>query len=424
MSNQFPTMHILRQKFPRTKVADISSEVLRETVGKLPGDMTGKKIAVTAGSRGIHRINVIVRSVVEALKQKGAHPFIIPAMGSHGGATAEGQAGVLETLGITESYCGAPIRSSMETVEIGTTSCGVPVYMDRYAYESDGVVLINRIKTHTDFKSDIESGLMKMAAIGLGKHAQALALHTQGIHGIRDVMKRVSNVVLESGKIVLGVGVVENAYDETALIEAILPADIYAREAELLNISKQMMPSLPVGEIDLLIVDEVGKNYSGTGMDTNIIGRMSILNEREPEAPNVKYIFARSLSEATHGNALGIGLADLTTKKVLKQIDFRVTNENVITSSFLSRGKIPMVLDNDKAAIEAALRANWGVDRSQARIVRISNTLELEHLMVSESLLDEVRGKQHVEILGPASMTFDMSGNLLPEEIGPYDKSI
>jgi hypothetical protein len=410
----FPKMIKLRQTFPRPVIENIEEKVKTEMNCAFQSNLNGLTIAVTAGSRGIRNIDLITKTTVEWLISKGALPFIIPAMGSHGGATPEGQKEVLASLGITEELCGAPIKSSMEVIEIGQTDDGTPVYMDRSAYEADGVMLINRIKTHTDFKSDIESGLVKMAAIGLGKHAQALHLHSHGIIGIRDIMKEVSSLVLASGKIIGGIGILENAFDETAHIEAIPAAQIFAREKELLLQSKEMMPKLPVEQIDLLIVDEIGKNFSGTGMDTNIIGRMRILGETEPASPTIKYIFARDLSEKTHGNALGIGLADITTQKLFNKIDFKVTNENVATSTFVSRAAVPIVMENDKSALETAFRAIWGVEDLLTRIVHIPNTLDVEHLWISESLIPEVSGLAHVEICGELEeMRFDESNHLL-----------
>ncbi len=380
----------------------------------------GMRIAITAGSRGIANIARIITAVVAELKRYGAVPFIVPAMGSHGGATAEGQVEVLESLGITEANCGAPIRSSMDTVEIGATPDGVPVYMDRYAYEADGVVLVARIKLHTDFKSPvgIESGIVKMAAIGLGKHVQALLLHSYGVHGIRDIMPEVGKVVLKSGHIVFGLGIVENASEETAVLEAIEPSRIYEREQELLKQSAELFPWLPIDKLDILFVDWIGKNFSGTGMDTNIIGRMRIQGTPEPEFPNIKYVIAGDLSEESHGNALGIGLADLTTSRLVNKIDRRVMNENVITSTFLHRAAIPIVLDNDRAAIEAALRANWNVPQDQVRIARIYSTLHLEHLYVSEAVYESVRSLSGVTAEGTFEpLAFDEAGNLLPFQI-------
>lgn len=392
---------------------------MREQLARvLPPDLAGKRIAVTAGSRGIRNIALVLRTVVAALRARGACPFLVPAMGSHGGATAPGQVEVLESLGVTEAYCGAPIESSMEVVPLGTAGEGVPVYMDRHAHHADGIVLVNRVKAHTDFHGRWESGLMKMSVIGLGKQTQALALHGLGMYGLREVVPQVARFVLGSGKILCGLALVENAYDETAHIEALLPDQIPDREPDLLALSKRWMPRLPVDDIDLLIIDEMGKNFSGTGMDTNLIGRMRILGEPEPASPRVKYLLVRDLSEATHGNAAGIGLADLTTRRLFEKIDIRVTNENVATATTLARAAIPIVLDNDRAAVETALRANWGVAPEAARIVHIANTLDVEHVRVSEALRGEVQDAECFEILGDRQpLRFDPEGGLVDAPI-------
>ena len=391
---EFPKVVKVRQKFPRPRVESVEA-ALREQLGReeiASAIRPGMSVALTAGSRGIAEIDGILRSLVAILKEMGAEPFIVPSMGSHGGATAEGQVEILESLGVTEEFCGAPIRSSMEVVELGETERGVPVYMDRIASEADGVVLVNRIKAHTDFRSNIESGLMKMASIGLGKHEQALALHGYGVEGIRDFMVEVGDEVLESGHILFGVATVENAYDEPAIIEAIPAAEIHEREAELLAEYMRMMPGLPVSDIDVLYVDSLGKNYSGTGMDTNVIGRFRILGVEEPETPAVKYVIVGDISEESHGNALGVGLADLTTRRLADQIEHKAMNANVVTSTFIERAKVPMVLASDEEALQTAVRCNWGVPPEETRFVRIPNTLHLEYLYVSENLVDEVLG--------------------------------
>ena len=409
----FPKVVKVRQKFPRPRVEDIEA-ALREQLELEEISSTvrpGMSVALTAGSRGIAEIDGILRGLVTILKEMGAEPFIVPAMGSHGGATAEGQVEILKSLGVTEEFCGAPIRSSMEIVELGETGRGVPVYMDRIASEADGVVLVNRIKAHTDFRSTIESGLLKMASIGLGKHKQALALHGYGVVGIRDFMAEVGEKVLKSGHILFGVGVVENAYDEPAIVEAIPPQDIPRREAELLAEYMGMMPGLPVSDIDLLYVDALGKNYSGTGMDTNVIGRFRILGVDEPESPRVKYVIVGDISRESHGNALGMGLADLTTRRLAEQVDRKAMNANVITSTFVERAKVPMVLENDREALETAVRCNWGVSPEETRFVRIPNTLHLEYLYVSENLVDEVLRKADAEVVGdPEELRFDTDG--------------
>jgi hypothetical protein len=403
----------IRQKFPRPRVENVD-EVLREQLGReeIASEIRpGMSVALTAGSRGIAEINVILRSLVAILKEMGAEPFIVPSMGSHGGATAEGQVEILESLGVTEEFCGAPIRSSMEVVELGETERGVPVYMDRIASEADGVVLVNRIKAHTDFRSSIESGLLKMASIGLGKHKQALALHGYGVEGIRDFMVEVGDKVLESGHILFGVGIVENAYDEPAIIEAIPTAEIHEREAELLAEYMEMMPGLPVSNIDVLYVDALGKNYSGTGMDTNVIGRFRILGVDEPETPAVKYVIVGDISKESHGNALGVGLADLTTRRLADQIERNAMNANVVTSTFIERAKVPMVLASDEEALQTAVRCNWGVEPEDTRFVRIPNTLHLEYLYISEGMVDEALRNAEVEVVGdPGELRFDPDG--------------
>ena len=412
---EFPKVVRVRQKFPRPRVENVDA-TLREQLGREEISSTikpGMSVALTAGSRGVARIDTILRSLVQILRDMGAEPFIVPSMGSHGGATAEGQVEILESLGVTEEFCGAPIRSSMEVVELGKTERGTPVYMDRIASEADGVVLVNRVKAHTDFRSSIESGLMKMASIGLGKHEQALALHGYGVEGIRDYMVEVGDSVLESGHILFGVATVENAYDEPAILEAIPAARIHGREEELLAEYMGMMPALPVSDIDVLFVDSLGKNYSGTGMDTNVIGRFRILGVDEPETPAVKYIVVGDVSEESHGNALGIGLADLTTRRVADRVERKAMNANVITSTFIERAKVPMVLASDEEAIETAVRCNWGVPPEETRFVRIPNTLHLEYLYVSESMVEEVLANADTEVTGdPEDLRFDPEGNL------------
>jgi hypothetical protein len=410
---RFPKVVKVRQDFPRPRVEEVG-EALREQCGREEIKSRiepGMEVAITAGSRGISGIDNILRSLVQILKDAGARPFIIPAMGSHGGATAEGQVEILRSLGVTEESLGAEIRSSMEVVELGETESGVPVFMDRIASEADGIIVVGRIKKHTDFRSEIESGLLKMSAIGLGKHAQALALHAHGVKGIKDYMVEAGRMVFSSGKVLFGVGIVENAYEETAMIESIPPERVVEREAELLEESARLMPKLPVSEIDLLFVDELGKNFSGTGMDTNVIGRFRIPGVEEPESPRVKYLIVSDVSEAAHGNALGVGLADLTTRRLFEKINYEAMNQNVLTSTFLERAKIPMILESDREALEAAMRCNWGVEPEDTRFVRIPNTLHLRYLYLSENLLEEALANGNVEVVEEAAEAeFDEDG--------------
>jgi Lactate racemase N-terminal domain len=424
---QFPKVVKVRQDFPRPRVEDVG-EALREQCAReeiRSRIEPGAEVAITAGSRGIAGIDNVLRSLVGILKDAGAKPFLIPAMGSHGGATAEGQVEILRSLGVTEESVGAEIRSSMEVVEIGKTEGGVPVYMDRIASEADGIVVVGRIKQHTDFRSGVESGLLKMSSIGLGKHAQALALHAHGVKGIRDYMVEAGKVVYGSGKVLFGVGIVENAYEETAMVEAIPPERVAEREKELLEESANLMPRLPVSEIDVLFVDELGKNFSGTGMDTNVVGRFRILGVEEPESPDVKYLIVGDVSEASHGNALGVGLADFTTRRLFEKVDYEAMNQNVLTSTFVERAKIPMVMENDREALEAALRCNWGVEPEDTRFIRIPNTLHLRYAYLSENLLDEALANGNVEVVEEAAeLDFDENGNLASFDAGDEEQTV
>jgi hypothetical protein len=424
---EFPKVVKVRQDFPRPRVDDVGA-ALRGQCGReeiRARIESGAEVAITAGSRGIAGIDGILRSLVEILKEAGASPFIVPAMGSHGGATAEGQVEILRSLGVTEESVGAEIRSSMEVVEIGETRSGVPVFMDRLASEADGVVVVGRIKQHTDFRSDVESGLFKMSSIGLGKHAQALALHAHGVKGIRDYMVEAGEKVFASGKVLFGVGIVENAYEETAIMEAIPPERVAEREAELLRESANLMPRLPVSDIDVLFVDELGKNFSGTGMDTNVVGRFRILGVEEPESPSAKYLIVGDVSEASHGNALGIGLADFTTRRLFEKVDHEAMNQNVLTSTFVERAKIPMVMENDREALKAALRCNWGVEPEDTRFVRIPNTLHIRYVYLSENLLEEAVANGNVEVVEDAAeLAFDEDGNLKPFEAGDEEQTV
>jgi hypothetical protein len=271
----------------------------------------------------------------------------------------------------------------------------------------------------------VESGLLKMASIGLGKHAQALALHAHGVKGIRDYMVEAGKVVYGSGKVLFGVGIVENAYEETAIIEAIPPERVAEREAELLEESANLMPKLPVSDIDVLFVDELGKNFSGTGMDTNVVGRFKILGVEEPESPDVKYLIVGDVSEASHGNALGVGLADFTTRRLFEKIDYEAMNQNVLTSTFVERAKIPMVMENDREALEAAVRCNWGVEPEDTRFVRIPNTLHLRYAYLSENLLDEALANGNVEVVEDAAgLGFDDNGNLMHFDAGDEEQTV
>ena len=410
---KLPNIVKVKQHFTGPSVSNIEKKIAAE-FSKRTIDMKirpGMEIAITAGSRGIANIARIIRATVMEVKKRGAMPFIVPAMGSHGGAKAEGQIEVLKSLGVTESYCDAPIRATMDVVKLAETTAGVPVYMDKIAFHSDGVILINRIKAHTDFSSKVESGLMKMASIGLGNHKQALAIHERGVIGLREHMPYVAAEIFKSGKVLMGIGLVENAFEETAEIEVIPVEKIAEREPQLLVLSKKLFPRLPIDRLDILFIDKMGKNYSGSGMDTNVIGRVRIDGEQEPALPSYQQIIVSDLSEESHGNSTGIGLADLTTTRLFNKIDLQKMNENVITSRFLKRASIPMVLPSDRDAIETAIKCGWDVQPEKVRFMRIPNTLHLEELYVSEALVPELERMATIEIIGtPSPMEFNEFG--------------
>lgn len=398
----------IRQQFARESLADIEQTVHQQIAAKL-NIAPGASIAITVGSRGINNIARIAKATVEAVKAKGGNPFIIPAMGSHGGATAEGQREILASYNVTEEAMGCPIRSSMDVVKI-ESDLEMSVFMDKHAYESDGVILLNRIKPHTAYHGEFESGLVKMSVIGLGKERLASEIHTYGIYGLKTLLPQAGRVVLASGKIILGVGIVENAYDETAIIEALTPQEIITREPELLAIAKDLMPSFPLNEIDVLIIDQIGKNISGSGMDPNVIGRMRINGEADPDFPNVKVIVITDLTEPSHGNACGIGLADVTTKRLLNKIDWDATYMNAVTSGFYEHSMLPVVAETDQQAFEWGIRASHDPHRPK-RIVRIKDTLHVSEMYVSEAALEEV--KDRVEIIKEAGDLFDAQGALI-----------
>lgn len=400
----------IRQRFDNTSIENIDRAVAQELSSDKLQFAPGARIAITSGSRGVANIACITRAVVDAVKARGGVPFIIPAMGSHGGATAEGQREILDSYGINEETMGCPVRSSMEVVEIDNGGLELPLFMDQQAYESDGVILINRIKPHTAFHGDYESGLVKMSVIGLGKERLASAIHSFGIYGLKTLMPKAGRRILAMGKILLGVGIVENAYDETAIIEAMTPDEILQREPELLAIAKGLLPSFPVNDIDVLVVDQIGKNISGSGMDPNIIGRMRIRGEPEPESPAIKSIVITDLTDASHGNACGIGLADVTTRRLADKVDWQVTYMNGVTSGFYEHFMMPIVAATDAQALEWGVRASHD-PRKPKKIVRIKDTLHLGEMYVSDAALEEVRDK--VEIISEPISLFDREGSLI-----------
>ena len=399
----------IRQQFAREALADIEETVHQQVTAKLK-IAPGANIAITVGSRGVANIARIAKATAEAVKACGGAPFIIPAMGSHGGATAEGQREILASYGVTEDAMGCPIRSSMEVAEIDSTGLEMRIFMDKFGYESDGVILLNRIKPHTAFHADYESGLVKMSVIGLGKQRLADEIHTFGVHGLTTIMPAAARRIFSTGKVVLGVGIVENAYDDTAIIEALTPDEILTREPELLRTAKQLMPSFPLRDIDVLIVDKLGKNISGSGMDPNVIGRMKVPGTPEPEYPKTKVIVVTDITDASHGNACGIGLADVTTRRLLNKVDWDATYTNAVTSGFYEHSMLPVVAATDKQAFEWGIRASHDPYKPK-NIIRIKDTLHVSEMYVSEPALNEVRDR--VEIISEPMNLFDSEGSLI-----------
>ena len=418
----FPKMVRVRQHFDAPILTDLPAAIHVEfdRIDAASVIHSGDAVAITAGSRGVANIATAVKATVDYLKDLGANPFVVPAMGSHGGATAEGQRNVLEHYGITETTIGAPVKATMEVVELGKISHAgadaLPVFMDRYAAEADHVVPLNRIKAHTDFNGSIESGIVKMMVIGLGKQQGANFYHRAFFqYGSEHVITAVGGFILDTGKIAFGLGLIENAYEQTAKAVAIPAAHLIQTERELLVEAKSLMGRLPFDALDLLIVDLAGKNISGTGMDTNIIGRMMQNFEPEPLKPQILRIFVRDLTEETDGNATGIGLADFTTTRLVEQIDRHATYMNSITALGPQKSKIPFYYDTDREAIEVALKTIGLTQPENARVIRIESTLRLTELDISEVLLKDAQLHSNLEVVGGVQpFAFDETDNLLP----------
>jgi len=413
-----PDMIRLRQTFDRTRIMDIPGAVQAE-LKKLALEKRvrpGQRIALTGGSRGIANIALILKSAADYVKSIGGRPFVFPAMGSHGGATAVGQTAMLTHYQVTEAFTGAPVLSSMDAVEISRTQDGVPVFIDKNASEADGIIVVNRIKPHTKFKAPIESGLMKMMAIGMGKQKGAEYYHKAAIqYTFPKIIVDAGREVLKKAPILCGLGLVENGYDQTAVIAALLPEELEEREKELLVLAKEMMPRLPFNEIDLLIIDEMGKDISGTGIDPNVTGRNRDILGVFPHPVNARRIFVGDLTPSSGGNAIGIGFADVTTKRLVDKIDRGSTYMNCITAVSLEKAAIPMHFETDRECIEVALGSVGLIPPKRSRIVRIKNTLQLDEVEVSEIYKDDIPNRPGLEILeGPHSLPFDARGNLVP----------
>jgi len=413
----FPRLATIRQSVPTAPLADVARAV-RDELSRIELGARikpGARIAVAAGSRGITDYALIVGTVVAELKRLGTAPFIFPAMGSHGGATAEGQRGVLAEWGITEERMGCPIHSSMEVVQVGATESGIPVFCDAAAFASDGIIVVNRVKIHTDFHGPTESGLTKMLAIGLGKRQGAEPIHAHGTHGLREEIPRAAAIHLAKSPILCGVAIVEDGAHNVSHVQAVPAQDIPREEPKILERSRALLAKLPVDACDLLIVDRMGKDISGAGMDNNVLGRMLIDGEPEPAAPRVGLVAVLRLTEATHGNATGLGFADLTTQQLLDATDEEITRINIATSGFLRRGVVPPAEPSDRAAVERALELlKSRTNGSGPTVLRIRDTLSLSELKVSENLLPELLARPGIELLAEAQeLAFRRDGSLV-----------
>ena len=412
-----PTLYPVKQRLPKGDPLDIGQTLDAEwrRLG-LAEQVRGKRIALGFGSRGIASIDLVARKLVALVKKSGGQPFIVPAMGSHGGGTPAGQIEVLDGLGISETTMGCPIHATMEVVDKGMTPVGLPAYIDKNVAEADGLIITNRTKVHTDFHGPHESGLLKMLAIGLGKERGALSIHQRAVIGLRDYMPVVAKHLLGSINFVAGFGIVEDGYHAVAQLEGFTADTVVAGDQRLLQRSRELMPSLPVDEIDVLIIDEMGKDISGAGMDTNIIGRWMVEGEPEPESPRIKRIAILDLTPASHGNATTYGLADFMSRQLFDKIDFPITMKNMFTSGFLKRCRMPLVFENDEETIKAALFDAFRADPSQcanARVVRIKNTLALENLWVSANIAAELNGRDTVTVSDKAASLAFAAGALV-----------
>ncbi len=410
-----PRMVALETAFDRPVLADVA-QALRDKLrasGVLGAIRPGMKVAVGTGSRGITNLPLVTRTLLDELKKAGAQPFLFPAMGSHGGATPEGQTAVLARMGFTEKTMGVPIRATMEVVQVGSTPDGLPAFVDAIAAQAEGIIVVNRIKPHTSFRGKIESGLSKMIVIGVGKQKGAETCHNLGYGRMEQNLLAMCRVTVASGKILFGVGLIENAYHETCRIEVVPAAKVEAQEPLLLAEARKLMPIVPLSPLDVLIIDEVGKDISGAGFDPNVVGRYAtadvVLTDRDPRITRIAVLDVTAVSD---GNSTGLGNADFTTERVFRKFNLIETYCNLLTSTTTTGAKIPMILRNDRQAIQAAIKICLIADPKKVRLVRIKNTLSLDRILISENLVEEARRKPGTKSVGKAAaMVFDADGN-------------
>lgn len=409
-----PNMVKIRQEFDRTRLENVAAEVRkslerREILGNLRPGMT---VAVAVGSRGISNHALIVRETVRFLRDHGARPFIVSSMGSHGGATAEGQRAILEGYGIREEYCGCPVKAGTDCALIGYTGDGSPVYIDRYAAEADGIVLVNRIKPHTAFRGPYESGLMKMMAIGLGKQKGAETCHAAGFENMAENIPRFAAAVLKNCNILAGIAMLENAYDETREVIALAADEIPEQEPELLERAKRYMPRILVDHVDLLVVGQIGKNFSGDGMDPNIAGTFA--TKCASGGLNTKRVAVLDISDESHGNGVGFGMADVSTRRAYEKFDFEMSYPNALTCLVSQVVKVPMIFDSDQLCLKAGIKLCAGIEHRNARVVYIHNTLKLGEIYISANLVPQAEAVEGITVAGEERpMEFDGNGNLI-----------
>lgn len=405
---QLPKMVKVRQKFRTPQIADVAGEVKKaiKEAGVLSRINEDDRVAIAVGSRGVADLPILVRETVAAVMEAGGNPFIVPAMGSHGGATAEGQIDVLLQLGISEESVGAPILSSMEVIKLDELPNGLPVYIDKLAYESDKIIVINRIKPHTAFRGPVESGLMKMITIGLGKQKGAEAAHAYSFKYMAEHVPEMAKISLTKAPIIFGLATIENAYDKPAKIVAVPAEELEEAEPGLLLEAKSLMPKIHFDSMDVLIVNELGKDISGDGMDPNITGNFA--TPYATGGPDVKRTVVLGLTEKTHGNANGIGMADMTTKAVMNEIEWEKGYANALTSTVTDVVKLPMFLDTQELAVKAAIKTCNAFDLNKVRVVRIQNTLEIGEIWISESMMEEALKNKNIEVLSePEELALD-----------------
>ena len=413
MSNNsnFPLIRCVHQIIKTPSIVDLEGELRGKLIeyGLKNAVKPNDTVAITAGSRGINHLNTILKTLVDYLKELKASPFIVPAMGSHGGGTAEGQLQILMDYGITEEEMGCPIKASMDVIEIGESEFGYPVYLDRHASLADKIIVVNKIKSHSKLLGDVESGLSKMCLIGLGKHRGAKLYHRLiDRYGWPRVIKSLLKLILKNAPIICGIAIIQNINNETAQLHVLHPEEFITKEPELLRNYKELTEHLPFKDIDLLIVDEMGKNIFGTGMDTNITGR------KEGSSMQIQWLFVRDLTEESHGNAQGIGLADFTTKKLVDKIDYDKMYTNALTAFRTDSPKIPIFFQNDKEVMNTIFDLAGVEDPSTFRMIWIKNTLELRKIIVSEYFFDQIESQDNLNFIGDEEpIKFDENGFLV-----------